>query len=156
MKDKCTVATYSDVENALAAKLRLEQAGIPADVYDESKLQKFWFMSRSLAGRKVQVKRADWQLARIVLERSDPVSHVLHDEVRCPECRSVNVDYPQFTRKFITTTLAELGCLIGVIKKQFYCTDCHHSWGTEVKVPEKTDMLNWPVKKQTGSKLQQS
>ncbi len=145
MRGKYTVATFTDREKALAAKQRLEQAGIPADVFDESHRQRFWFMSRSLAGEKVQVQKEDWEKARIVLERADPVEHVLQGEVCCPECNSVNVEYPQFTRKFLSTTLAELFCAVGVLEKQFYCEDCHHSWGTEVNVPKRTDVLNWPV-----------
>ena len=72
------------------------------------------------------------------------MDHILDGEVRCLECGSARVEFPQFTRKFITTTLIGLGCLLGVVEKRFYCTDCHFTWPAHVKLRKKSDILNWP------------
>ena len=49
-----TIATFNSLEPAEALKHRLEQAGIHAVVHDESKLQRYWFMSAPLAAQKVE------------------------------------------------------------------------------------------------------
>ena len=59
-----TVATFSDIEKAEGVKKRLAEAGIPAEVLDESNLQKFWFFSKPLAADKVVVDQHDFDKAR--------------------------------------------------------------------------------------------
>ena len=142
-----TVATFSDIEKAEAVKGRLVEAGIPAEVYDESKLQKFWFLSKPLAGEKVVVDAKDFDKACAVLQSADALEHVLQGEVRCPQCGSANIEYPQFTRKFMTTTLVEVLCFLHIIDKGFYCQGCHHTWPVSSVLDQKTDVLNWPSKK---------
>ena len=139
-----TVATFNDREKADAVQKRLEQAGIPAEVLDESNLQKYWFMSRSLAGEKVCVDEKDFQRARQLLESAENEEHLLESEIRCPQCASSQIEYPQFTRKFMTTTLVEVFCFLRVLDKEFYCTGCHHTWTPEIKLKPEVDVLNWP------------
>jgi len=146
MSGKITVATFSDLPKAEVAKKQLEQAGIPAQLTDESKLQRFWFLSRPLAGKKIKVAIEDFDRGRAVLEKADATDHILRGEIRCPQCGSPSVDYPQFTRKFIITTVAEILCLLHLIDREFYCEHCHYTWPAEIKLPQKTDLLNWPVK----------
>jgi len=89
MKEKTsTVATFSDLDKAQEVKQRLNQAGIPAEVHDETKLQRFWFVSKPLAGDKVVVTEQDFERAREVLKAEDAKDHVLQGEVRCPQCES--------------------------------------------------------------------
>jgi len=147
MKEKqTTIATFSDLEKAQEVQKRLVEAGIPAEVHDESKLQKFWFLSKSLAGEKVVIEEKDFEKARQVLQNADALEHVLQGELRCPQCESASIEYPQFTRKFMTTTMVEVLCFLHVIDKTFYCQKCHHTWPVSVALREKTDVLNWPAK----------
>ena len=148
MTDKQTVvATFSDLEKAEEVKNCLAKAGIATEVIDESKLQKFWFLSRSLAADKVMVAQEDFDRARSVLQAADAQDHhVLHGELRCPQCGSPNIEYPQFTRKFITTTLVEVFCFLHIIDKTFFCKQCQHTWPASVALRQKTDVLNWPDK----------
>jgi hypothetical protein len=148
MNEKQTVvATFSDLEKAQEVKNRLTQAGIPTEVIDESKLQKYWFLSNPLAADKVVVDEKDFDKARLVLQAADAQDHVLQGELRCPQCGSANIEYPQFTRKFITTTLVEVFCFLHIIDKTFFCTECQHTWPASTALRQKTDVLNWPVKK---------
>ena len=41
-----TVLTFNEVEHAQPLKERLEQAGIPAQIHDDRKLEKYYFVSR--------------------------------------------------------------------------------------------------------------
>jgi hypothetical protein len=141
-----TVATFSDLEKAEEVKNRLVEAGIPAEVHDESKLQKFWFLSKALAGEKVVVEERDFDKARQVLQNADALEHVLQGELRCPQCSSADIEYPQFTRKFMTTTMVEVLCFLHVIDKTFYCQKCHHTWPVSTALREKMDVLNWPAR----------
>jgi transposase-like protein len=144
---KTVVATFGEAEKAEAVKTRLEQAGIPAVVGDESKLQKFIYLSRPLASQKVYVNDEDCEKARQFLKEAHAQDHILDGEVRCPDCGSPRVEYPQFTRKFLMTTLVELACWLRLVEKRFYCMDCHFTWPVAVRLRKKSDILNWPLKK---------
>lgn len=141
------MATFSDLEKAEKVKKRLRQAGIHAEMQDESNLQRFWFISKPLAADKVLVDQKDFERACKVLLEADAQDHVLHGEIRCPQCGSANIEYPQFTRKFMTTTVVEILCFLHILDKEFYCANCHHSWPTRLVVKPKIDVLNWPKKK---------
>lgn len=147
MKEKQTVvATFSDLEKAQKVRDHLAQAGIPTEVCDESKLQKYWFLSKALAADKVMVDEKDFDRARLILQAADAQDHVLQGELRCPQCGSADIEYPQFTRKFITTTLVEVFCFLHIIDKAFFCKQCQHTWPASVALRPKTDILNWPQK----------
>jgi ribosomal protein S27AE len=147
MKEKhSTVAAFSDREKAEEVQKRLTEAGIHAELHDESKWQKYWFLSKPLAGEKVEVEEKDFDRAMQVLEAEEVKDHVLCGEVRCPRCGSAEVEYPQFTRKFIMTTFVEVLCFLHVLDKSFYCGKCHHTWPVSETLRKTTDVLNWPEK----------
>jgi hypothetical protein len=145
-RSQTTVATFSELEKAQEVQRRLKEAGIPAEVYDESKLQKYWFLSKPLGADKVVVDAKDFDKARLLLQSADVLEHILDGEVRCPQCGSASIEYPQFTRKFMTTTLVQVLCFMHIIDKQFYCMCCHHSWPVSQVFDPETDVLNWPAK----------
>jgi hypothetical protein len=141
------VATFNDLDHAQAARADLERAGIEATVVDQSKLQRFIFLSKPLACDKVFVRQSDFAKARQVLQSADEQDHVLRHEVRCIKCGSPHVEYPQYTRKsIITTVFSVAGSLVHLIDKAFYCEDCHFSWPAKDMLRPRTDILNWPVK----------
>src|SRR6266576_6612913 len=49
--------------------------------------------------------------------------------IRCPECQSVQVHYPQFAHRSLIPNLM-MGFLarIGLIEKEYYCENCHYTW----------------------------
>ncbi len=146
-KKQTTVATFSDLEKAQEVRKRLAEAGISAQAHDESRLQMFWFLSKPLAAHKVVVDEKDSDKALLALQIADAQDHILQGEVRCPQCGSANVEYPQFTRKFMMTTLVEVLCFLHIIDKAFYCQGCHHTWPVSHVLNAKTDVLNWPSRK---------
>jgi hypothetical protein len=126
---KLTVATFNDKEKAEAVKRRLEEAGIRGEIYDESNIQRFWFLSKPMAGEKLRVDERDFERAREILQGLDDQEHVLENAVKCPECGSSRIEYPQFTRKFVTPTLVEIFTIVAPgAKRRFYCEDCQHTW----------------------------
>ena len=59
-----------------------------------------------------------------------PMSHGC-TMIRCPQCGSSNIEYPQMTRKFLTPALVAVLCALKIIPKEFYCQDCHYTWSNE-------------------------
>lgn len=151
------VATFSDREKAEAVRKQLEEMGVPARVADESILQRFWFVSKPLGAEKVVVEEKDFERAMQALAAAEAKDHqLMQGAIKCPQCGSSNVQYPQFTRKFMTTTMVEVLCLLHMMDKEFYCEQCHYTWPAKEVLRAKSDILNWPdkdkglVKKEKG------
>jgi hypothetical protein len=124
-----TIATFNDRAAAERLKDRFLLQGIPARLSDERKLQSFWFLSRPHAAIGVRVATRDYAIADAFYHELDTSGdHVLCPAVRCPQCRSSRVEYPQMTRFFILPTLlGHLAFLFGW-KRKYYCQGCHHTW----------------------------
>jgi len=105
-----TIATFNDPAKARQLKRRFQDAGLRADVHNEAPLQQVGFMSRPLANAKVMVEDTDFENAQNLMvewEATDPdISAAL---VRCPQCSSSNIEYPQMTRKFMPFYLEQPG-----------------------------------------------
>lgn len=127
MKDM-TIASFDEQEAAEHLQNRLEQAGVESELFNESKLQKYWFLSKPHAAVKLRVDAKDFDAVRQLLNGLDAVEDALHDAVRCPQCGSSRLEYPQFTRKFVTTTFVEIFCFLHLVEKEFYCEDCQFTW----------------------------
>jgi hypothetical protein len=127
-----TIATFNEQEKAKRLKQRFQQSGLRADIHNESYLQQVAFMSRPLANAKVMVEDSDFERAQgfmIEWEATDP--DIAAAIIRCPQCGSAEVEYPQMTRKFMTPAVVALLCAMKVIPKEFYCQDCHFTWSNE-------------------------
>jgi hypothetical protein len=107
-------ATFSDWDDAEAVKLTLEKSGIRAAVKDSSRFQKYVLFSKPLACDKVLVEEGDFAKARQLLEAADKRDHLLRNELRCIQCGSAEVDYPQFARRFMTTIF--FGVLFSLVR----------------------------------------
>jgi len=128
-----TIATFNEPSQAKHLKSRLEEAGVKADVHDERHLQKVAFMSDPHANAKVMVTEEDFARANKLMaewEASDPQ---IGSAIRCPQCKSPRVEYPQLTRKFITPAIASILFALKIFPKEFYCQDCHYTWGPDEK-----------------------
>lgn len=127
-----TIATFNDPAKAKELKRRFQEAGVQADVHNERYLQGVAFMSKPKANAKVMVDDKDFERAQGLMidwETSDPdISAAM---IRCPQCGSSRVEYPQMTRKFMTPAVVILLCALRIIPKEFYCEDCHFTWSNE-------------------------
>jgi hypothetical protein len=119
---------------AIAEQLcsRLRERGIPAEVHEELRLEKLWFVPKGAAGARLEVPAAQFDLAERTLLDWDAAESALRDAIRCPECHSLRVEYPQVTHKSMMTNLAlGLASSVGMVEKEFYCRDCHYTWPKE-------------------------
>jgi hypothetical protein len=138
------LATFHELESARQLRGRLQQAGIQSVIHDESKLERFWFMSEPLAAFHLEVGRQDFAKARRLMEDWHESDGILQGAVRCPECNSARVEFPQVPRKFITPGLGSLLLALKILPREFYCFDCQYTWPLAVPVTRKRDILGWP------------
>jgi len=127
--ERVTVATFTAESPAKVVRDRLAQAGIEATVVDEKNLHRFWFFTRHYAGIRVKVAKDDFEKAGELLERLDKEEGLLREAIRCPQCSSSRIEYPQMTRHFVLPNLfMQVGHLLGVVPMEFYCRTCQHVW----------------------------
>ena len=134
--NRIPVATFITRSAAEPLQRRLTEAGIQAEVHDELKLEKLWFVSKDRSGARLEVPSDQFERAYQLLLDWDAAAGALREAVRCPECKSLRVQYPQFTRKsFIPNLLMGALAAIGQVEKQYYCEDCHYTWPKEGTKP---------------------
>jgi transposase-like protein len=129
-----TIATYNEPAQAKNLKEKFKAAGVKADVHNEANLQTYAFMSKPQANAKVQVEEQDFERAQALMvewEAADPSIGAL----RCPQCNSTRIEYPQLTRKFLIPGLAGILLALKVFPKEFYCQDCHFTWTNQEDQP---------------------
>jgi hypothetical protein len=143
-----TVATFNDRAEAEPVRQRLEQAGVRSQIHNEKYLQEFFFLSRPLAGIRLRVDKSDFVRAEALLQQWDKESGLLKEAVRCPECGSSRIDYPQFSRRFTWGGIAAIFASLGFFPKEFFCRDCQYTWPTKIKLDAKRDILGWPEKRE--------
>lgn len=132
------VAFFSNREKAEPIRQRLGRAGIPASLEGPSVLQKFWFVSSRRAGQRLMVPAECFERAEQLLLDWDAAERALGHAIRCPECGSLRVDYPQFAHNSLLTNLA-MGVVakLGLIQTEYYCEDCHFTWPMEGAKPRR-------------------
>ena len=123
------VALFTDFPPADLLRQQLLHAGIRAEVHREPAVARLWFVSRRNGAVRLDVPAASAELTARLLKEWDHSSSLLRRAVRCPDCASFRVDFPQFTNKSLLTNLA-LGFLsgIGLVEQDFYCERCHRMW----------------------------
>ena len=127
-----TIATFNEPAKAKRLKERLLQIGLKADIHNEGHLQAVAFMSKPKANVKVQVDDDDFARGQQLMtewEATDP--DIASAMLRCPQCGSSSIQYPQMTRKAITPAVAGLLFALRIFPKEFYCEDCHFTWTNE-------------------------
>jgi hypothetical protein len=53
-----------------------------------------------------------------------PVTQV----IRCPDCGSTQVEYPQYSRNTLIGALPSLASTVGLVEKDFFCRVCNFTW----------------------------
>ena len=139
---KNLVASFNHDSPARLLRDRFEQAGIAAKLKDDFFLQRFIFFVKPAATKKVYVDINQFDRARGLLHDWDRQEHVLDEAVHCPECNSPRVEYPQYTRKFVTPLVIEWLISFGA-EKDYYCMDCHYTWPRQVKSQPELDILGF-------------
>ena len=126
-----TIATFDDPAKAKHLKKRLQDSGLKADVHNEGRLQAVATMSTPHANAKVLVEEEDFPAANKLMTEWEETDPDIGAAIRCPQCKSPRIEYPQMTRKFMTPWLASIMFALKIFEKEFYCVDCHYTWGKD-------------------------
>jgi len=92
-------------------------------------LEKFWFVSRGEAGVRLTVPADEFERAYHLMAGWDRTEGGLPGAVRCPECRSFRVIYPQYTRRSLLTNFF-VGFFTTLLRgeRDYYCEECQYTW----------------------------
>ena len=131
-----TIATFNEQTKAKHLRERLEQAGVSADVLGENTLQRVAFMSKPQANVKVKVEEKDFEKAQSLMREWEAADPEIGSALRCRQCGSAEIEFPQLTRKFLTPALMSVLFALKIFPKEFYCQNCHHTWPLKEE-PEK-------------------
>jgi hypothetical protein len=144
MSQYVALAAYDHREPAEALTAQLTAAGYTAELLDESGEQKWkLFNLHPRAHFKVRVPTSEAQRAQATLAGWDQTTGALALAVRCPECGSTRIEYPQFSRRTLMGALPAALAAAGVIERDFYCEACHYTWPIEQTPPPDLDALWW-------------
>lgn len=125
-----TIATFDDSTKARHLKERFQQAGVHADVVTEGQMQQMASRSGSQANAKVLVEEGQFEKAQTLLVEWEAMDPEIGSAIRCPQCKSPRIDYPQLARKFpFVPGLAAILLALKIVPKEFYCQDCQYTWG---------------------------
>lgn len=126
--ERVPILTTNDCAKAQPIQRRLVRASIAAEIDDEL-LEKLWFVSKEEADVRIVVPADQVERAEQLLLEWDAAEGILREAIRCPECRSLQVHYPQFAHRSLIPNLV-MGFLakIGLIEKEYYCDNCHYTW----------------------------
>lgn len=129
------IATFNEPAKAKHLKERLQQAGVKADVHNEGHVQAVALVGKPQANAKVTVEEGDFQAAQQLMVEWEATDPEISTAIRCPQCRSPRVQYPQLARKFpFVPGLAAILLATGLFEKEFYCEDCHFTWTKDQQI----------------------
>lgn len=146
MEQFLTVATFNERAPADRLANHLREAGFNADVFDESDAQKWLLLNiEPRAHMRVRVDKDNGDRAIELLQKWEREgSDLMRDAVKCPQCGSSRIEYPQFSRRTLMSAFPAALAAAGWIEKQCYCEACAFTWDPTPKPPPKLDILNWP------------
>jgi len=127
-----TIATFNEPAKAKHLKQRLQESGVKADVHNEGQMQSVVTLSKAQANAKVMVEEQDFERAHALMVEWEPNDPDIGAAIRCPNCQSPRIEYPQMTRRFLTPWLASIVFALKIVEKQFYCRDCQNTWTNEI------------------------
>ena len=140
------VAAFNRLSEAEPVKKKLEEAGIMAEIHEETGVGRFMFAAKPYAAVRIEVPKQNFQEARHSLHTWDTPHGVMRNALHCPECGSSRIEFPQFTRKFFLPNTIGLLAALGVVQKKFYCMDCQNMWlppGAKLPAPREHEAPNY-------------
>jgi len=132
MRQLVTIRQFRDLPEALLAKGSLESVGIECFLADENLVRLDWFISNFIGGIKLNVRAADAEDARKILD--EPILEGLYvqgvglyEQPRCPNCQSLDVNFQELDRP-IAYMSAFLRVPMPVQRPAWRCHACNSEW----------------------------
>lgn len=145
MEQTITVATFNDAAPAEALKNRFLDAGLHSDLLDESGAQALMGLTtHPKAQMRVRVRKDEFERAKQLAAEWDASDGALREAVKCPQCGSSRIEYPQFSRQAGYSVAVSALAAAKIIPREFYCEDCQFTWPDKPEEDVERDVLNWP------------
>jgi len=130
-----TVRTYRDPIEAELGRARLESEGIDSVIADDGLIAMQWDLSFAVGGAKLKVAEMDHARASEILDedRSGELATLSEslsapaDEVRCPDCGSLEVDASSARRRWAALSLLS-GLPLVFGRREWVCRVCRQVW----------------------------
>ena len=125
-----SIASFNDSKPADLLASRLCEQGFGAIADNDSADQLLRFCNPNPHAQwHVLVPPDKLDAALAWLKELDATDHLLRSAIRCPDCGSTRIEYPQFSRNTIVGAIVPAAAVaLGLIERQFYCTACHFTW----------------------------
>ncbi|HEV2692018.1 MAG TPA: hypothetical protein VG347_03910 [Verrucomicrobiae bacterium] len=131
------VAVFENLTDGQLMVQHLQDQKLEARAYDDKVYRAFLFLRPPQVTYRIQV-RSD-HVAEAVKFMTAEQPAVLARAIHCPDCGSLEINYPQMTRRFVLpTVLLHLGILLRIVNHEAYCEACHYTWEL---VPQKRAVL---------------
>jgi hypothetical protein len=131
VRELVTIRKFRDLPEALLAKGSLESAGIPCFLADENLVRLDWFISNFIGGVKLNVRVADVENARKILD--EPILEGLYvegiglyEQPRCPKCHSLDVNFQELGPAAYIS--AALSAPLPIQRTAWRCQSCGVEW----------------------------
>jgi putative signal transducing protein len=131
VRELVTIRQFRDLPEALLAKGSLESAGIECFLADENLVRLDWFISNFIGGIKLNVKAADAENARKMLD--EPILEGLYvqgiglyEQPRCPQCQSLDVNFQELGPAAYIS--AALNVPLPIQRTAWRCQSCSVEW----------------------------
>ena len=135
MSDPIAIASFDHLPPAQMLVRELEEKGIDASIHNETAEQALkFFTATPHAQFRVTVPVNDVQSALEAFSQVKPLPPERAEEcplrqvIRCPDCGSTQVEFPQFSRKTIVGALPAMAAAVGMVEPEFFCQVCHFTW----------------------------
>ena len=135
VRELVTIQQFRDLPEALLAKGSLESAGIECFLADDNLVRLDWFISNFIGGIKLNVRAADVENARKILD--EPILEGLYvqgiglyEQPRCPNCQSLDVNFQELDRP-IAYMSAFLRVPMPVQRPAWRCHACDAEWADD-------------------------
>lgn len=144
MAQLMSIAAFDYLEPAERLAARLREAGFETEVQDESAAQKWQLYNlHPRLQFRVMTREENAVAVTKLINAWDAEDGALALAARCPECSSLRIEYPQFSRRTLMGALPAALAAAGVIERDFYCEACQFTWPeAESPMPE-LDALWW-------------
>jgi hypothetical protein len=136
-----TLASFSNPLNAHILCGKLQAEGVECHLADEHIVTANWLYANAVGGVKLRVRREQADRALLILEKVAPPgadgaaegcrdnqAEASGESRACPQCRSKNVHFERFARRWVFLSWLLLGFPLPFLRRTWTCDDCDHRW----------------------------
>lgn len=122
------IAAYEKKEDAENMHRYLVSKNVPAAFVDLTVQEAENAIPPEFARYQVQVPENDEKAAEQAVHGSEEGIQLLQPAVKCPECGSLRIIYPNIPRNFLVSAVMRVMVKMHVLDGQYLCMSCQHEW----------------------------